>query len=454
MNTNFRLFCLGFTVFVISNVVHAEKNMPMAITDNDYYSIPSQAKVALGKVLFYDKILSGNQNISCATCHHSLTGTGDGLALPVGEGGKGLGVTRDTGSGGDTIHERVPRNAPHIFNLGAKEFSIMFHDGRVAVNNSLPSGFASPAGDQLPLGLDNPLAAQAMFPVTSGTEMAGQAGENPVADAAAAGDLAGVNGVWELLAQRLRAIPEYVAMFQNAYPGQINTADDIQYKDAANAIAAFEATAWRADNSRFDQYLRGDNGALSKNEKKGMQLFYGKANCSSCHSGKFQTDQSFHAIAMPQIGPGKGHNSDGYDDGLEDFGREAVSGSANDRFRFRTPSLRNIALTAPYGHAGAYDTLEAVIRHHLSPVDSLFNYDSSQARIPSRMDLDAIDFEVMADGWRLEQIAQRNELASVDLDEEEIDELISFLHALTDNTFVDDRRNVPNSVPSGLTLAE
>ena len=439
---------------MISNVVHAEKNMPMAITDNDYYSIPSQAKVALGKVLFYDKILSGNQNISCATCHHSLTGTGDGLALPVGEGGKGLGVTRDTGSGGDTIHERVPRNAPHIFNLGAKEFSIMFHDGRVAVNNSLPSGFASPAGDQLPLGLDNPLAAQAMFPVTSGTEMAGQAGENPVADAAAAGDLAGVNGVWELLAQRLRAIPEYVAMFQNAYPGQINTADDIQYKDAANAIAAFEATAWRADNSRFDQYLRGDNGALSKNEKKGMQLFYGKANCSSCHSGKFQTDQSFHAIAMPQIGPGKGHNSDGYDDGLEDFGREAVSGSANDRFRFRTPSLRNIALTAPYGHAGAYDTLEAVIRHHLSPVDSLFNYDISQARIPSRMDLDAIDFEVMADGWRLEQIAQRNELASVDLDEEEIAELISFLHALTDNTFVDDRRNVPNSVPSGLTLAE
>ncbi|MDH5481070.1 MAG: cytochrome-c peroxidase, partial [Nitrosomonas sp.] len=88
---------------MISNVVHAEKNMPMAITDNDYYSIPSQAKVALGKVLFYDKILSGNQNISCATCHHSLTGTGDGLALPVGEGGKGLGVTRDTGSGGDTI---------------------------------------------------------------------------------------------------------------------------------------------------------------------------------------------------------------------------------------------------------------------------------------------------------------------------------------------------------------
>jgi cytochrome c peroxidase len=120
--------------------------------------------VRLGKVLFYDKILSGNRNISCATCHHALTGTGDGLALPVGEGGKGLGVTRDTGSGSDAIHERVPRNAPHIFNLGAKEFTVMFHDGRVAVDNSLPSGFTSPAGEQLPLGLDNPLAVQGHVP--------------------------------------------------------------------------------------------------------------------------------------------------------------------------------------------------------------------------------------------------------------------------------------------------
>lgn len=454
MDVNLKMFFLGISVLAVSSVAQAENRVPMAVTDNDYYSAPSSAKVELGKVLFYDKILSGNRNISCATCHHSLTGIGDGLALPVGEGGKGLGVTRNTGSGSDAIHERVPRNAPHIFNLGAKEFAVMFHDGRVTVNNSLPSGFTSPAGNQLPLGLDNVLAAQAMFPVTSATEMAGQAGENPVADAATVGNLAGENGVWDLLAQRLRSIPEYVVMFQNAYPSQINTADDIQFKDAANAIAAFEATAWRADNSRFDQYLRGDSDALSKYEKKGMQLFYGKANCGSCHSGKFQTDQSFHAIAMPQIGPGKGHSSDGYDDGLEDFGREAVTGNVNDRFRFRTPTLRNVALTAPYGHAGAFDTLKAMVRHHLSPVDSLFNYDTSQVRMPSRADLDKQDFVVMNDEWRIEQIVQRNELASVDLDEEEFAELMSFLYALTDNTFLDDRRNVPNKIPSGLTLVE
>jgi cytochrome c peroxidase len=307
-----------------------------------------------------------------------LASTGDGLALSIGEGGKGLGVSRDTGIGGDAVEMRVPRNAPHLFNLGAKEYVFMFHDGRVTVDNSLPSGFNTPAGEQLPLGLANPLAAQAMIPVTSDTEMAGQTGENPVADAAAEGALAGENGVWSLLAQRLRAIPEYVALFQDAYPEQITTADDIKFKDAANAIAAFEATAWRADNSRYDQYLRGNNHALTVSEVQGMKLFYGKANCSLCHSGKFQTDHSFHAIAMPQIGPGKGHNSEGYSDGREDFGREAVTGDVNDRFRFRTPGLRNVALTAPYGHDGAFDTLEAVVRHHLNPVESLLDYDTSQ----------------------------------------------------------------------------
>jgi len=256
------------------------------------------------------------------------------------------------------------------------------------------------------------------------------------------------------LAQRLRAIPEYVALFQDAYPEQITTADDIKFKDAANAIAAFEATAWRADNSRYDQYLRGNNHALTVSEVQGMKLFYGKANCSLCHSGKFQTDHSFHAIAMPQIGPGKGHNSEGYSDGREDFGREAVTGDVNDRFRFRTPGLRNVALTAPYGHDGAFDTLEAVVRHHLNPVESLLDYDTSQVLIPSRADLDEQDFVVMNDYWCSEQIAHRNELASVDIDEEELAELLSFLHALTHNASLDDRHNVPSSVPSGLTLAE
>lgn len=404
-------------------------------------------KVALGRLLFIDKVLSGNLNISCATCHHSLTDTGDGLSLPVGEGGRGLGVTRDTGAGVDEIHERVPRNAPPVFNLGAREFTTMFHDGRVQEDPAEPSGFRSPAGSQLPSGLESALAAQAMFPVTSATEMAGQAGENPIADAAAANQLAGPGGVWDQLAERLRAIPEYVDRFQRAYDDVTGPAD-ITFVHAANAIAAFEATAWRADNSPFDRFLRGNGAAMSTQAKRGMRLFYGKANCAACHSGTFQSDQQFHAIAMPQVGPGKGDGPSGH----EDFGRERVTGDPADRFRFRTPSLRNVALTGPWGHDGAYDSLEAVVRHHLHPLRSLRTYDASQLVVPSRPDLDAQDLVVMQDPAAVQAIAQANELVPVRLRKREVADLIAFLQALTDPASIDLRGDVPRRVPSGLPL--
>jgi len=350
----------------------------------------------------------------------------------------------------DAIDERVPRNAPHVFNLGAREFTIMFHDGRVAVDKSQPSGFFTPAGDDLPIGiLENVLAAQAMFPVTSGTEMAGQDGENPIANAAAAGNLAGPDGVWALLAQRLRLIQEYADAFIAVFD-DINSASDIEYAHAANAIAAFEATAWRADNSRFDRYLRGDKSALSFGERRGLRLFYGVARCSSCHGGKFLTDQDFHAIAMPQIGPGKG-------DGpltLEDFGREQVTADPLDRAAFRTPPLRNVALTGPWGHAGAYDSLRAVVEHHLDPINGLYGYDPTQAVLPSREDLDALDLVVMGDAEALGRIAGACELEPNPLSDWLVEPLLEFLYTLTDRESLDLRSDVPRQVPSGLPIFE
>ena len=409
---------------------------------------PNPARVELGAQLFFDKILSGNVNISCATCHHALTDTGDGLSLPVGEGGRGLGVTRDTGVGPDAVHERVPRNAPPVFNLGAREFTRLFHDGRVELDASQPSGFRSPAGDLLPQGLDSVLAAQAMFPVTSGTEMAGQAGENAIADAAAAGDLA---DVWSQLATRVQNMPGYVSQFIDAFD-DVSAASDIRFVHVANAIAAFKAAAWRADSSPFDRYLRGERGAMSAAARRGMRVFYqpNKGNCASCHSGPFQTNHGFAAIAMPQVGPGKG---DGLS-GREDFGRERVTGNPADRFRFRVPTLRNVALTAPYGHAGAYASLEAVVRHHVDPVGSLLSYDPSQAVMPGRPDLDALDFEVMNDPVRVHAIAAANELSPVRLSSREFNDLIQFLHALTDPASIDLRGDVPRSLPSGSMLAD
>ena len=447
-------FTLLISSLLLGSATVLADPLPASAMNSDFHDngSPSPLKVELGKMLFFDKILSGNFNISCASCHHALTGTGDGLSLPVGEGGRGLGVTRNTGSGNDSVPERVPRNAPPVFNLGALEFTSMFHDGRVEEDPTQPSGFRSPAGDDLPDGLENVLAVQAMFPVTSGTEMAGQAGENDQANAGAAGELAGPDGVWDLIAKKLQSIPEYVDLFKATYPNEIQDEGDISYVHAANAIAAFEARDWRFDNSPFDQYLRGNKKALSTEALIGMNVFYGKAGCGSCHQGTFQTDHDFHAIAMPQIGAGKGDNLPGYDDGHDDFGRERVSGDSADRFRFRTPSLRNVALTPPYGHSGAYNTLEAVVRHHLDAVNSLHEYDTEQATLPSRPDLDELDFVVMNDDFRRDAIAQANELAPVRLKEKDFRELMAFLLALTDPAALDLRGDVPASVPSGLPM--
>jgi cytochrome c peroxidase len=440
-------------ILALANAVtlHASElgPQPAAVSDSDYYDFgsPATARVELGRILFFDKILSGNLNISCASCHHALTGTGDGLSLPVGEGGAGLGGTRAAGTPEAGIHERVPRNAPPIFNLGAMEFTRLFHDGRVEPDPQLPWGFASPAGADLPVGLDNVLAVQAMFPVLSATEMAGQPGENAQADAAAAGspDLA-----WEHIAQKLRAIPAYEPLFMAAFPGEILSPADITYVHAANALATFEAHAWRFDQSPYDRYLRHDNRAMSAAALRGLRLFNGKGGCAQCHAGAFQTDHEFHAIAMPQIGPGKG---DGVD-GLDDFGRERVTGDPADRYRFRTPSLRNVALTAPYGHSGAYGTLAAVVRHHLDPIGSLHGYDPSQAALPSRPDLDALDFTLMLDPDRRNAIAAANELVPVWLNDHEIADLIEFLHALTDPAALDLRGDIPAWLPSSLPVAD
>jgi cytochrome c peroxidase len=421
-------------------------HLPDVVTDADFYTdgAPNPEQVELGRMLMFDKILSGNRNISCATCHHPLAGTADGLSLSIGEGASGLADRRDTGVAEYAVTERVPRNAPALFNVGAREFDTLFHDGRVTADPSHPAGFQTPAGDLLPLGLDNALAAQALFPVTSGTEMAGQPSENEIADAADAADL---RLVWRLLADRLRAVPAYVELFERVYG---IGAEEITYVHAANAIAAFEAVTWRADDSPFDRFLRGDAGAMSEAALRGMELFYGDGRCSSCHSGAFQTDHAFHAIAMPQLGPGKGDGPSG----REDHGRERVTGDANDRFAFRTPSLRNVALTAPYGHAGAYATLEGAVRHHLDPLTALFLYDPLQAILPARSDLDALDLIVHDDPELRADIAAANDLAPWGASEAQIAELLAFLAALTDPASLDLVSNVPESVPSGLPVVD
>ena len=488
-----RLQTLSISLFFVGATVAARVDeermslLPAPVSDADFYGNgePRAEKVELGKLLFFDKILSGNENIACATCHHPELASGDGVALPLGEGPTGLGPDRRPGRTKDqAVHGRVPRNSPGLSNVGAREFSRLFHDGRVEADPKgyYEGGFITPAKWKLPTGLDNVLAAQAMFPVGSDAEMAGQKGENSIADAASLNNMAGPDGVWAQLADRLREVPEYVELFKSAYPERVRSADDITFVLAANAIAAFETEAFRLTDSPFDRYLHGDDAAMTGAAKRGMALFYGKANCSSCHSGPFQTDHDFHAIAMPQIGPGKadGRHADywrasGHETFLEDFGRGRVTMRPEDQFKFRTPSLRNVALTGPWGHDGAYSTLEAVVRHHLDPVASLEAYEPLVAELQP---LDQV-LETTATGSRLEhewmsesrlegyqsrdtwvqrnpelrgRIAAANELAPIELTEGEIQELLAFLEALTDERASELSRWVPSDVPSGLPV--
>lgn len=173
-------------------------------------------------------------------------------------------------------------------------------------------------------------------------------------------------------------------------------------------------------------------------------------SCATCHSGKFQTNHDFHAIAIPQIGPGK---EDGYL-GLDDFGRERVTGNRGDRYKFRTPTLRNVAVTGPWGHDGAYATLEGIVRHHADPVGMLSRYNTSQVVLPKRADLEATDFAVHRHGPSRAALAGANELRPVTLSDEDVRDLVAFLGSLTDPAALDLSSEIPTSVPSGLPVTD
>ncbi|MEX0970939.1 MAG: cytochrome c peroxidase [Paracoccaceae bacterium] len=393
------------------------------------------ARIELGQLLFYDPVLSGNRNISCATCHHPRLGTADAVSLGIGEGGIGLGPERIADP---TNHpeQRIPRNAPGLWNLGAAEFQVMFHDGRLEADATAPYGMRTPLGGEMLAGFDSVLSAQAMFPVLSSHEMAGHYSENEVSEAVRLSRINTADGAWERIAARVAAIPAYAALFAQVQPGEA-----IKFTDISNVIADFIAFEWRADNSAFDQFMRGE-AQLAPAAERGLTLFYGKAGCASCHAGWFQTDHSFHAIAMPQIGPGKAAPFEGR---VLDEGRMRVTGDPDDAYAFRTPSLRNVTLTAPYGHSGAYATLDGVIRHHLDPVASLYAYDPAQAMLPV---LDAAqDWAVLENAAELARIAAANSQPPNALSDEEIADLIAFLEALSDPA---ERLGVPEAVPSGL----
>ncbi len=280
----------------------------------------STEKIALGKALFWDPIIAGEKDIACATCHHPEFAYGDGLDLPIGVRGTGLGPDRVEGTG----IIRVPRNSQTVINTAFNgitkesqsynaDSSIMFWDGR-----------------------EQSLEEQSRKPPTARHEMLGDFGGGPYA--------------LEYILPRLAEYPEYVDLFAKAFPDDANPINIANY---GKAIGAFERTII-AKNSAYDKYLGGDMDALTTSQKKGLLLFYGNAKCSECHSGPMLSDWSLHALGgkehpvkEAQGGPDKG------DERYYDY-------------KFRTPTLRNITLTGPYNHNGMYETLEDIMDFYIA----------------------------------------------------------------------------------------
>ncbi len=420
----------------------APATLPAPLTDADFLPV-DPAEAALGQLLFYDAILSGGREVACATCHHPRLGTADGLSLGVGDGGKGLGPDRVVDPA-NLPEERLPRNAPALFNLGIKDLTVLFHDGRISVDPTRPGGIRTPLEAEMTAGFASLLSAQTMFPVLSPDEMAGHYAENDVSRAVRQGLLTGPGGAWDLISRRVAAIPTYAQMFRDVYQA-IQTPDDIAFTDISNAIAAFMELEWRSDAAPFDAVLRGD-ATLPEPAAAGMDLFYGRAGCGTCHSGPLLTDQGYHAMGAPQIGPGKKAR---FETGARDEGRAEVTGDPADLFAFRTPSLRNVALTGPYGHAGSHATLAGFVADHADPVAALARYDAGQAVMP---DLAVIDDAIMSDPAEVAAIAAAVTVTPVVLSDTDVAALVAFLDSLTDPAAVKGRLGVPKAVPSGLPV--
>ncbi|CTQ31307.1 cytochrome-c peroxidase [Jannaschia rubra] len=408
---------------------------PAPVTDADYRAT-DPAQVEMGRLLFWDGVLSGNRNISCGTCHHPSFGTGDGLSLGMGEGGRGLGPDRAVDPA-NPPEERIPRNAPALWNLGASEFTVLFHDGRI---ERTEDGLRTPMGSEMVEGFDTLLSAQTMFPVLSADEMAGHYSENDVARAVRQGLITGEDGAWEVLAARVRAIPEYAALWERAFPGD----DRLDFTDISDAIAAFVEHEWRSDTSPFDAWLRGE-ADLPVEALQGVELFYGAAGCAACHAGPFQTDHGFHAMGQPQLGPGKRAR---FETHARDDGRFRVTGEEGDRFAFRTPSLRNVTETGPWGHAGAYSDLRAFLRDHAAPRAALGWY-RRDATLP---EMEAEDWTVMEDAEQVSALAAAVRGPDRVLTEAEVSNLMAFLESLRDEAALAGRLGIPETVPSGLRV--
>ena len=315
----------------------------------------SAPKVELGRLLFFDPILSGGNTISCAHCHHPDLGFSDNRGQSMGKGGEGIGPQR---TGGIVLR----RGSPTIWNAAYNQRQ--FWDGRA---------------------ID--LEDQAQNPIQDKNEMAQDSTE---------------------LVRELKAIPRYARQFANVFGDADGSA--VTFRNVTYAVAAFEQTIL-SQNSRFDQYARGDRNVLTSTERRGLNLFRSlKTRCFECHNFPTFANPDFKVVGVPDL-----------DASDPDLGRGEISTEAYNR-SFKVPTLRNIALTAPYMHNGIFTTLGEVI--------DFYSDGGGRGR-----------------GLHVPNVDDK--IRKLNLTSREKTDLIAFLHTLTDESA---KPELPQSVPSGLTV--
>ncbi|HLO43134.1 MAG TPA: cytochrome c peroxidase [Leadbetterella sp.] len=333
----------------------------------------TKEKAELGKLLFFDPILSGNKDVACATCHHPEFGFAENLELSIGVNGHGFGSKRAF---------KQPNNIPFV---KRNSQSIV----NVAFNGLLQDGSLSP--EKAPMFWDlraESLEKQALEPIKTMEEMRGKDISEEI--------------ILDRIMERLRENKVYVGLFERAFGSQ----NSVSVENLGKALATYQRTIV-ANNSRFDKYLRGDQAALSFNEIEGMKGF-GKSGCTACHNGPMFSDFQLHVLGV----------ADNEKLGFLDTGKD-------NKYAFRTPSLRNLRLTAPYMHSGKLKTLKHVIEFYEDLAGNVIaNPQIKTSQIDPKIDKLKVDFK-------------------------DISAIIEFLGTLNDESY---DKTIPKKVPSGLKV--
>jgi cytochrome c peroxidase len=237
--------------------------------------------------------------------------------------------------------------------------------------------------------------------------------------------------------KRLGAIWQYRVLFEAAYPG--TKFSQMTFAHASNAMAGFMTDKLVFNNSSWDRFLRGNNLTMTMRQLRGAQFFLTQ-NCSICHGGNALSGGAFANVAVAQLGPGQGDGPSGRDD----FGRERVTGLAADRYKFRTPALRNVELTAPYGHAGQFVKLRDFVDHYSESHLKLANYNQSQLEPLLQGTVLPTTVEIL--------LTRTGLLNNFVMTPQQIDDVTDFMRSLTDPAARLIGLLRPLVVPSGLPV--